>query len=247
MDTSSPPNGSYEEKDLLFMNTLNNMLIKGNTMEEIQKYVSSETRRIFSSHGATIYVVSEDKTKLILSYLDLMPDILRSVETVLRMKIPPVEIRLQAPGLYYAILQAKEPVIINDSDKISELASECTTNQNLKAFIPQIMSLTSMRSVMMVPLVYNDAPIGLLEISRGTEFTPQELSRFAIMASQVRSILVRKKEDDILKAKNVELEQMNQVMVGRELRMTELKAENERLKQQIAELTAKLNGSQNRQ
>ena len=54
-----------------------------------------------------------------------------------------------------------------------------------------------------------------------------------ILQATVRDISQRRKSDDLLKQKNEELEKMNKLMMGRELKMVELK-------NKIAELEAKL-------
>jgi transcriptional regulator with GAF, ATPase, and Fis domain len=237
MDTqSSKPN--LQTEDLLFINALNEILVKGGSMEDLQKHISSETRRLFSSHEAMLYTVSEDKNRLTLLFLDFMPGILPAIETLMQTHMPKLEVQLSPESIFRRILEEKKPLIINDPNTIIDLSKEVTDNPRFKAIAPQAVSLIQMKSLMMVPMIYKQEPIGLLEISRGTPFTEEELSRFQIMASQICSILVKKKMDDLLVDQKKELEEMNQLMIGREIKMADLKAENERLKQQIATPTA---------
>jgi hypothetical protein len=230
-------------QDLEFFVKLNSMLIHGESLWNIQQYVSQVTRDLFFSNGGTIYVISDDKKSMSMAHVDLLPKLLEPLEKLIGMKIPTVTIPLTATSTYSSLLSIGHSQIINDPATITNLAKDCTSDPVLQALIPAIMKLLDIHSVMMVPLMYNEVPIGLLEISRSTPFTNEELHRFEAIASQIRSILVKKKGDDLLLAQKQQLEKMNSLMVGRELMMAQLKKDNARLQQEVEELKKTVNGS----
>jgi len=218
-------------EDMALINTLNYAVNRGNTLLEILQLLTRETKRIFSCHGATVYLVSEDREYLVMQIFTRPPAMIGRIEKLIRMKIPAISIPLKAGILYRKMMQEDKPQLINDPKIIQGLMAEFTENKILKKLIPKIYSTLDTRSVINVPLVSKGEAIGLLDVSRKEPFTEFDLKRFETISGQLTSIIERKQAEEELKKKNKELQIFNDVTVGRELRILELKKEiNELIK-----------------
>ena len=71
-----------------------------------------------------------------------------------------------------------------------------------------------------------------VEISLG----PMKIGNELLVISTIRDITERRKTEDALKAKYDDIERMDKLMVGRELKMEEMRKEIKKLKEEIASL-----------
>ncbi|MFQ5578621.1 MAG: PAS domain S-box protein, partial [Anaerolineae bacterium] len=69
-------------EDLALINLLNLAVNRGDTLQEVLQLLSRETKRIFSSRGAVVYLLSEDKKQLVLPYSGLSSTLKDHIEKV---------------------------------------------------------------------------------------------------------------------------------------------------------------------
>jgi hypothetical protein len=81
-------------EDLFLLNLLNEAVNRGDTLYDIIETIGRETKKIFLSNGVTVYLLDEDKKKLILQNITYNTQIVKNIETIIGMKIPPVKIPL---------------------------------------------------------------------------------------------------------------------------------------------------------
>jgi PAS domain S-box-containing protein len=241
-------------EDLGLINSLNEALNNGNSLIEILQLLVRETKRIFSGFGATVYLLSEDRKYLVLQISILPPAITSQIESLIGMGMPKISIQLKPGSLFYKALQEDKPELINDPKVIQELMAECTENKLLKKNIPKIFTIMDFQSMINVPLFSNGEAIGMLDISRKEPFTELDVIRIKSISGQVTSIIQRKKTDEDLKkhrgqledmvkartieleSKNTKLERFNQLFVGREFRIKELRDQVKELEEQIVKV-----------
>lgn len=187
------------EMDLILVNKLNEAVNRGDSLQKIFGLLAKETGKNFSSFGSSVYLVSEDGEHLVLQNQTLPQPLLSSIEKLIGRSIPKVEIPLKPGSLYSEILGLNSPQLIQEPESIRRLIAECTENVVLKRLTPQIYSALGIRSVIVSPLVSEGETIGLLDISRRKPFRASDLERIKHIASQVATIIKRKKiEEDLL-------------------------------------------------
>ena len=186
-------------EDLILINALNDAVNRGDSLLVLFQLLARETKRIFSCHGATAYLLSGDREYLVMQILTLTPAIISRVEKLIEMRIPVISIPLKTGSLYRKALQEGKPQLINDPKTIQGLMAELTENKIMKKLVPKIYSILDTRSVINVPLVSKGEAIGLLDVSRKEPFTEFDLKRFETISGQFTSIIERKQAEQKLK------------------------------------------------
>jgi PAS domain S-box-containing protein len=195
---------AYEElqrrtEDLALINLLNDTINQGGSLQEAIKLLSKETRRLFSSYGATVYLLSEDEEYLVAQNLGLPPRLVNTIEKLIGIKIPPLRVRLKGPSLYSEKLKNRRPLLINDSETIKRYMYEFTDDKRVQKFIPAVHKILGIHSMMGIPLISDGQVFGLMEISRDKPFTESDLQRLATIAGQITNTIKRKQAEEALK------------------------------------------------
>ncbi len=195
-------------EDFELINSVNIAVNRGDSLNKIIELVSIKTRKFFSSFGATVYLLSEDRKYLIMQKLNLPSVVKKSIESLIRVKITTVKILLGEKSHYYKILKGKKPQVINDNIKIKELLGEFaeTIPENrkvmraiIKKLIPEIYKILSIKSVMIVPLVTGGKVLGLMDISGRKPFESFDLERISAISGQLAIAINRKQTEDNLR------------------------------------------------
>ncbi len=176
------------------VNLINDAVNTGTSLTDILNLVTKTTKKLFSSDGATIYLLSKDKRHLILQKNPHLNRLTRKISGIFEEKIPlQLEITLGKGSLYKKILTTKRPKILNDAKSIQKLMSEFTESKLLRKLIPKIHKLLKKRSVMIAPLIFKNRAIGLMDISRDRPFKHPDIERFEAIARQITAIIVHYK------------------------------------------------------
>ena len=186
---------------------INEAVNQGITQSDLFNMVTKETKKIFSSDGATFYLLSKDKHYLVLQQNPYVKRLINQIKKTFYEKIPSeLRIIIKKDSLYYRILMQKKPIILNDTKSIQKLMSEFTESKVLKSIIPKVHKLLKKRSIMIAPLVSDDEIIGLIDISRDKIFEQSDLERFKAISEQLTMIiqqytahLEKEKAEDLFK------------------------------------------------
>jgi len=203
-----------KNEELRIINKVNASINYGKNLEEVIKIIGTETGKLFNSHNATIYLLSNDKKKLITKITGLSINELKTVKKITGMDIINKDINLYEGSKYTKIVHEKKPLLINDSNEILEFIKSYSEKKYLKKFAPIIKKALKINSMMSVPLISKGECIGIIDISRSTAFNEDDLNRFSRIADQL-SIAINKIHNDKeiekthkkLKEFNKELEQ----------------------------------------
>ena len=188
--------------ELALINRLNHAANRGDSLAEIIDLMTRQAKDVFAAKDASIYLVSDDKQYLVLQKASLSPALTRRLEKLIGMKIPPVHIRLDENSLYQDILQSGQAAIVNDPVVIHQMMAEHTENRFLKTLVPQIGHLLKYGSVMHVPLLSGEEPIGLLDIARETPVDRSHLKQLAMLGEQLTAVIQRKRAEEAWKRAN---------------------------------------------
>lgn len=194
-----------KEEDLNLINSINKAVNRGDSLREIIDLLSRETRRIFSSNGVAIYLLSDDKKFLEIQNISLSSIVLRKIEKLVGMKVPEAKARilLKEDSLYKKILRSGKPQLINGEKAIQNLVMEFTDGKLLRSFIPEIYSILNIKSVINVPIIYDGEVIGFLDIFRRKQFTKRDLKRIESISCHFATVIKCKMfEEELLRHRN---------------------------------------------
>lgn len=204
-----------EKKMLTMINNLNQLANQNGKLHEIIVLYENSIKDIFELNVATVYLVSDDKKQLIMQNLSLSKKIKDQISQLINMQIPSVSINLLKSSFYSSLLAKNEAVLTNDPDTIIQMMIEHTENKILQNLVPSIFHLVKNNSVMSVPMIVNNNPIGVLQISSEREFTESELERFKVIAEQFTDLIMRIKIEEALKKSEEQYRLLfNQVPTG---------------------------------
>lgn len=187
-----------KNEDLKLLNELNDSANQGDPLKETLSILAERTRNIFSSHGANVYLLNPEKTYLELQHISFEKKNLEKIESMARQKIIDAKIPLTEENPYKKILEKGEPIILNDPDKLKQLAASFESTEQQKNKIDAILEKIKIKSVILVPL-YSKEALGILDISREKEFTEEDLERVSAFAKEFTNLLERKKAEEALK------------------------------------------------
>ncbi len=186
-------------EDLALINRLNDAIRKRNFLEAVNIF-SQESKHIFRCHWTTVYLISDDGDHLVMQKHPLSQAVRERVEKLIGEQIPLMSIPLRPRSWYAQTLHMGKPQITNDPETIQTLTAECTDGEAWRNLVPQVIESLNIRSVMAVPLVLADKPIGLIDFSRDEPFTELEMERANIFAGQLATAIERKRAEDTLRA-----------------------------------------------
>jgi len=197
-----------QAQDLALLNALNEAINRGESFQGIVKILEKESRRIFSSLGSSIYLLSDDKKHLVLQNITLPPERIAQIEKLIGMQIPTIQLPLEDGSIYGEVLRSGEPRLVTEAETIQAMIREYIAavflsrpklSKTLQKLVPQIARITGTQGVMLVPLVSEMGGIGLVEESRGEPFSEAEMARYRDMMGPLTAALVRKGMLDALR------------------------------------------------
>lgn len=185
--------------DLTLLKSLNDSVNRGDSLQTSLGYLIESAKRIFSSNGAAVYLLSPDNEYLELQHFQIKEDVLNWIEDTIHVKIPKARIKMTPQSLYRQILYDKDFRLLEGRDLILQLMMEFTNNPVYKKLIPSIYKKIAINSVIAIPLISHGESVGLLELSSKTSFSPDDVARLEFLSSELGSIIRRKQAEEALK------------------------------------------------
>ncbi len=201
-------------EDLKAISCINHAVNTGRSLKETIKLFSDQTKRLFSSSGATVYLLSSDKKSLIMQNYTTPLNILRKIESLIGMKIQEVRVPLIKKGFYYKVLERKKPLILSNPEDIKKAILEFVENlepkseilyKSIKKLVPGIYRILGTNSIMIVPLIENNKSIGIIDIGSRNLYENSDLERMMTISEEVTAAINRKLMEDELNYTNKEL------------------------------------------
>ncbi len=187
---------------LSLINSLNHAANRGDSLPKIIKLLCQKAQSMFAARDASVYLLSNDKQYLVLQDIALPSGLTRRLERLIGINIPAVKIHLTEDSFYYNSLQSGQAVIINDTEAIRRMIAEHIEDKLRHDLAPQIARLLNYDSVMCIPLMSGEEPVGLLNIARKTPFDKANLMQLAALAEQLTAVIQRKRTEEALKKAN---------------------------------------------
>jgi PAS domain S-box-containing protein len=197
-------------EDLTLINSINEAKNKGSSLLEIIQLLSRETARIFSSYGASVYLIDDQQERLVLQYLPLDATTIGKIVKLLKLELPTIALPLNENTWADEVLANNRAHLATSSKEVNrwikdhiQMARMMGTKVGIQVekLIPQIAGILNINSMMLAPLSSGDQIFGLLTISRaGKEsFTETDLERFEAIAQQVTAAINRRRAIEALR------------------------------------------------
>lgn len=191
-------NRQYTE-DITLLNELNNAINEGKSLSQLMDILSNHTRKMFRGYGGHVYLLSEDKQYLVPIQLSLTPQIAKSVEKLIGDNYLSLKIKLKKDSIYRHILQSGKPKITNSPKEFKQHIREFAHNNLLKKFVTPVYHILDIKYLLSVPLITEDGPIGILDISKKEPFTERDVQRLNSISAQITSVIKRKIDEERVK------------------------------------------------
>ncbi len=193
--------------DLALVNTLNEVINRGEGLDTFMDLLREELRRIFSSEYTNIYLLNPDEQSIRLHHYSLPPEIARKIEKVIGHALPKIEIPVQDDGLFQSVLRSGRSMVTSDQTVlrtwIGEFAETASLPSLAKAAIrkllPQIYKILNIKSTILVPLISDGKILGVINVSGPVLFTESDLKRIENICGQLTTALHRKQIEEALR------------------------------------------------
>ncbi|MDO9300687.1 MAG: PAS domain S-box protein, partial [Anaerolineales bacterium] len=197
----------HRKEDLELINTLNELVNRGERLDKLIDTLSSETRRIFSAHACTVFLLSPDGQVLTIPHLTISPSIIEKLEQMIGQPMPQLQISFKEGGYIQKKLKAEQGVITSDPKLIQQWMTEFAESISISAalrglirkLVPQIFKFLNIGSTLTIPLISDNKTFGLLELASTGLYTTDDLTRIRNISGQVTAAILRKQAEEVLR------------------------------------------------
>ena len=193
--------------DLALVNTLNEVINRGEALDVVMDLLREELKCIFSSEYTNIYLLTPDRQSIRLHHYSIPPEIARKIEKVIGRVLPKIEIPVQEDGLFQSVLRSGRGMVTSDPKVLQTWIGEFAETASLpplakaaiRKLLPQIYKILDIKSTILVPLISDGKPLGVINVSGPVIFTEQDLSRIENICGQLTIALHRKQIEEALR------------------------------------------------
>lgn len=178
--------------DILLINAINTAIIEGSSFQDIMDLLRSHMKEVFSSIGLTFYLLSPDKSHLVMQNLSIPGKTRTVIEKMMGSRIRNFNIPLKEGSLYKEILEGKKTRSVTDRNTVYAMMNEFTDNPVLKKLIPKVQRAIQNNALLFIPLVIGNETIGLIDFSRNEPFTGKETARLENLSKQLTALIKQK-------------------------------------------------------
>jgi PAS domain S-box-containing protein len=197
-----------QAEDLQLINGLHDRINQGETLGSVVEYLSNETRRIYNSLGTTMYLLTDGGRSLQSQNLSLPKKVIDLIESKLDLNILNHRIRVENESLFGNVLRSCEPLVINEVEQIGEFYKELislisqpvvSAPKAIEIILPHILNTLKLRSVIVMPLVSEGNPIGVVIMGRTETFPAEDVARITSLTGPLTNAIKRKQSEEALR------------------------------------------------
>lgn len=197
-----------QAEDLQLLNALNEKINQGESISEIVDFLSQQTKKIYNSLGTTMYLLADKGRQLESQNLSLPEKVIDLIESKLKLKIRTHRVHIKEGTIIAEVLDKCNPVVLHENDRISGFLREIINLVDLPIHeIPAvgdtitkpILKSLDLHSLVVIPLVSEGSPIGILIMGRSERFTGDELDRIMAFTGPLTNAIQRKQSEEALR------------------------------------------------
>jgi PAS domain S-box-containing protein len=207
--------------DVALINQVNNALNSGATLEEVIRLFSDTIKEMYSDLGvvgAAVFLLSEDRERLMMQNLPLSEKVIRQLEKLTGRTLPKFTLNLAEGPLHREVLEGGQIRVLDTRKAIQQWMREFVTDSwirstavrgQLRKLAPQVRKLLGYEYSVILPLKTEGETIGLMEISSETPFTEFDIGRLAMISSQLTTAINDKQTGDALRESEARLRSLS--------------------------------------
>ncbi len=191
-----------QNRDLGLINELNRAVNSGASLTELFELLAEHIKAVFTGIGATIYLLDDSRNELVLQNKPWSENIRQKLASLTGIDFPPSRFSTDSP--VGNALHAGETRLIDTAAEINDwlrgnmksavFPSKGDAKKILK-LVPAINDIIGVKSMLVLPMLGDDGPMGLMIVSRATQLEDEEVTRLELLSKQL-TILIRRKQVD---------------------------------------------------
>lgn len=191
------------ERELFFLNEINEIMLSGATESEIFQAITEGIRAYFEYDIADVFTMMEGGESLIWNTISVDGKIRKGLEKLTGMKGENLEIPIVPGSSFHEVVTKKKPVLLRDMKKMFE---EFSNKKSFKKLAPVAARLSGFDTVIRVPLIVEGKVLGVIGIAdkhplkkRDVEIIERLSHQLAILISKVRTGEALKSSEERMK------------------------------------------------
>jgi PAS domain S-box-containing protein len=194
-------------EDLALINALNEAVNRGASLIEITERLATETKKIFGSLSASIYLLDRDKKHLVLQHYTMAGEIIERLEKLLGRAVPQIAIPLGGDDHFNRSLSSDQGFLITGFDEVCVWLADFTNTTFfsekirtlMRKIIPAATRLLGINSVITLPLAVGRDILGVIELVTTDKFDETVLERLQNVRQQLAEVILRKQAEEHLR------------------------------------------------
>ncbi len=168
---------AFSKRLLMTFSQIAHEVLRAHSLEDVYKTVSNEVSKL--GYSAAVFVLDDDKNRLIIPYLGYKPELLIALEKTTGMKAKNYSFSLSPDGIHQKLIKGGEAVYI---DPYIEPIREALPSA-IRPLASKVASLAGIKQGILVPLIVNGDTHGLLVVT-GSNLTEDDLTVMKAFANQ---------------------------------------------------------------
>ncbi len=190
-----------QKEDLSLINDLNVAVNSGLSYQKIIGILNANTRKIFGGLGAVVLMLSDDGKSLVSKgKMPISSELLGLFDEKYGVQLKELKVELDESEYYRHVLDSGLPKLADSPNLVNRIFKQFLSPSISQSVLSEGASALDIKSILSVPLISESKPLGVMDISKSSAFTEDEVSRILGFADQVTSILKRKIDEEALRS-----------------------------------------------
>ncbi len=208
-------------EDLDFVNQIINSINRGVEVNLLTLQMKNLLKKVFRADSLTIFLLSDDRLSLTASDFTNIDDdkhvYFANLNRRIGSEVPAKVISLAEAEVFASAIKVKTGSVVTDPDQImkriiaiTQSISPSSVPETTRAGIYQeIAAFLGVKSIISVPMLFDDEVIGLIEVSSKNIYTEQDLVRLQGLLGQISLATLHRKAENDLRIMNNRFEMLS--------------------------------------
>jgi PAS domain S-box-containing protein len=197
-------------EDLSLLADINSLANAGTNIEMISQNLSAMLKRIYNCEGAAILLLDSICQTLILQNSPFNNQQKVKIESLLQQKLTGIRIKISSDTMPWKMFINGDPILLSSVNEIQQAIHGNIKNPLMRKHAPSLVKLLGIKSMIIIPLMTENKPIGLIEISSKNIFSQNTLKRISGLSKNLANIIARKQTEILLKEQEEMLRIINE-------------------------------------